>query len=91
MISKTNPYLKISFIIIAFLIIVMLFFYNSKSDVEKCADNKLRLGWHGYKADEAFLKGSLKEKFEWNIYALFFQDCEIEKKKTPETFKNKYR
>lgn len=87
---KSNLYIKISLVVLVILV-AFFFFYQSKSDVEKCADDKLRNGFQGNSANEEWLDQNIKEKFKLNKYEAIFELCELLKKKTPETFKNKYR
>jgi hypothetical protein len=90
MMIKTNPDVKM-FLLVLFVFFAFFLIYNLKSDVEKCADNKLRNGFQGHTASEEWLDQSLKEKFKLSKYEAIFELCELEKKKTPETFKNKYK
>ena len=87
---RSNLYVKISLVVLVILV-AFLFFYNSKTDVEKCADDKLRNNFQGHSANEEWLNQNLKEKFKFAKYETIFELCELLKKKTPETFKNKYR
>ena len=84
---KSNLYLKISLLILVSLGF-FFFFYYSKSDLEKCTDNKLR---ELNRANEPFLEQSLKIKIKSEFYEGYFRSCELEKRQIPETFKNKYK
>jgi hypothetical protein len=88
-----SPKLIVIIAILLAIIIIFIVKYDSRSMLEKCADEKHALGKRESERLEyiIMLKGmSLKEKSENSSYLFDFQHCENLKLKAPETFKLQY-
>ena len=90
---SNSPKLIVIMAISLAIMIIFIVQYDSRSMLEKCADEKHALGKPDSEKLEyiIILKGmSLKEKSENSSYLFDFQHCENFKLKAPETFKLQY-